>query len=102
MNVVFLSPHFPPTWYQFVVALRRAGATVLGIGDAPAEELRPELREALTEYYPGADLADYAALAGAVGGFTHRYGKVDRIDSLNEQGRMLRHHLERLLEERGG
>jgi hypothetical protein len=84
MNVVFLSPHFPPTWYQFVVALRRAGATVLGIGDAPAEELRPELREALTEYYRVADLADYDALVRAIGWFTHRYGKVDRIDSLNE------------------
>jgi hypothetical protein len=84
MNVVFLSPHFPPTWYQFVVALRRAGATVLGIGDAPAGELRPELHEALTEYYRVADLADYDALVRAIGWFTHRYSKVDRIDSLNE------------------
>ena len=27
MNVVFLSPHFPPNWYHFVVGLRSVGAT---------------------------------------------------------------------------
>jgi hypothetical protein len=84
MNVVFLSPHFPPNWYQFVVGLRAAGATALGIGDAPYEELRPELRASLTEYYRVGDMADYAELVRAMGWFTHRHGKLDRIDSLNE------------------
>ena len=51
MNVVFLSPHFPPNWYLFATALHEQGANVLGIADAPYEELRPELRDALTEYY---------------------------------------------------
>ena len=27
MNVVFLSPHFPPNWWRFVVGLREVGAT---------------------------------------------------------------------------
>lgn len=84
MNVVFLSPHFPPAWYQFVVALRRAGATVLGIGDAQDHDLRPELRDALTEYYRVGDIGNYDELVRAVGWFTHRYGRIDRIDSLNE------------------
>ena len=84
MNVVFLSPHFPPNWYQFVVALRQVGATVLGIGDAPHEELRPELRDALVEYYRVGDMADYAELVRAMGWFTHRHGKIDHLDSLNE------------------
>ena len=49
MNVVFLSPHFPPNWFRFVVGLRNAGATTLGIADQPWETLRPELREALDD-----------------------------------------------------
>ena len=35
MNVVLLSPNFPPSYYQFAVALRRAGANAFGIGDVP-------------------------------------------------------------------
>ncbi len=84
MNVVFLSPHFPPGLYLFCARLRELGATVLGIADAPWESLRPELREALTEYYRVPDLHDVDGLVRALGYFTHRYGKLDRIDSLNE------------------
>ena len=84
MNVVFLSPHFPPNWYHFVVALRRAGANVLGIADAPYQELRPELRDALTEYYQVGDMANEDEMVRAVGWLTHRHGRIDRLDSLNE------------------
>jgi hypothetical protein len=84
MNVVFLSPHFPPHLYLFCARLRELGATVLGIADAPWESLRPELRDALTEYYRVPDLHDGDALVRALGYLTHRYGKLDRIDSLNE------------------
>lgn len=84
MNVVFLSPHFPPPMYLYCARLRDAGATVLGLADAPYEQLRPELRAVLTEYYRVSDLHDIAELIRAVGFFTHRYGKVDRIESLNE------------------
>jgi hypothetical protein len=84
MNFVFLSPHFPPNFYRFCVELRRAGATVLGIADAPFDELRPELRDALHEYFRVGDMNDYGQLVRALGHFTHRHGKLDRIDSLNE------------------
>ncbi|NWG19391.1 MAG: ATP-grasp domain-containing protein [Chloroflexi bacterium] len=84
MNVVFLSPHFPPTHYLFCVHLRTLGATVLGIADEPYEQLRPELRAALTEYYRVSDLHHYDELLRAIGYFTHRHGKIQRIDSLNE------------------
>jgi ATP-grasp domain-containing protein len=84
MNVVFLSPHFPPGMYLYAQRLRQAGATVLGIADAAYEALRPELREVLTEYYRVPDMHDIDALIRAVGYFTGRYGKVDRIESLNE------------------
>ena len=84
MNVVFLSPHFPPHLWLFCARLRELGATVLGIADAPWEMLRPELRDVLAEYYRVPDLHDADALTRALGHLTHRHGKIDRIDSLNE------------------
>src|SRR5438445_10750138 len=84
MNVVFVSPHFPPNWYLFCVRLREAGANVLGIGDAPYHDLRPELQHALSEYYRVDDMHSYDQLVRALGYLTHRHGKLDRLDSLNE------------------
>ncbi|MFN2284860.1 MAG: acetyl-CoA carboxylase biotin carboxylase subunit family protein [Anaerolineae bacterium] len=84
MNVVLMSPNFPPSYYQFAVGLKRAGATVLAVGDAPYETLRPELRNALTEYYRVDSLHDYAQLLRACAFFTYRYGKLDRLESHNE------------------
>lgn len=84
MNVVFLSPHFPPNWFRFVVALRAAGATVLGIADVAREQLRPELSEALHDYYRVDDLHAHDQLVRALGWFIHRHGRIDRLDSLNE------------------
>lgn len=84
MNIVYLSPHFPPHYYQFCRQLKVAGANVLGIADTPYDQLPHEVRDALTEYYRVDDMHDYDALVRACGYFTHRYGKIDRLDSLNE------------------
>jgi biotin carboxylase len=84
MNVVYLSPHFPPHYHRFCRHLKQAGANVLGIGDAVYDHLDPEVRNALTEYYRVADLHNYDALLRACGHFTHTYGKIDRFESLNE------------------
>ncbi|HZH76530.1 MAG TPA: carboxylate--amine ligase, partial [Archangium sp.] len=84
MNVVFISPHFPPQFVHFVTALRDRGVNVLGIGDAPYDSLRHELREALSEYFFTPNLHDYDAVLRAVGYLTWRHGRIDRIDSLNE------------------
>jgi hypothetical protein len=84
MNIVFLSPHFPPNYYLFGVHLHRLGANVLGLADEPYEKLRGELKNALTEYYHVGDMHNYDELLRALGYFTHRYGKLDRIDSHNE------------------
>src|SRR3972149_9441195 len=84
MNFVYLSPHFPPNYYPFCVRLRNVGGNVLGLADAPYEALRPELRQAFTKYYRVNDMHDYGQLLRACGYFTHRYGKIDRIDSHSE------------------
>jgi ATP-grasp domain-containing protein len=84
MNVVFLSPHFPPNWYRFVIGLRQAGATTLGVADMNWENLRPELRDNLNDYYRVDNLANYEQLVRALGFFISRHGLVNRLDSLNE------------------
>jgi len=84
MNFVFLSPHFPPNYYQFCVNLRLLGVTVLGLADESYDSLVPELRDSLTEYYRVHDMHQYDDLLRALGYFTHQYGKIDRLDSLNE------------------
>jgi len=84
MNFVFLSPHFPPNYYRFAVALKNHGVNVLGLADEPYDALRPELKASLTEYFRVNNLHNYDELVRALGYFTHRYGKLDRLDSHNE------------------
>lgn len=84
MNIVFLSPHFPPNYHLFCVHLKELGANVLGLADEPYDLLNPRLRESLTEYYQVRDMHNYDELLRACGYFTHRFGKIDRIDSQNE------------------
>ncbi len=57
---------------------------MLGLADAYYDSLAPELRSCLTEYYRVSDMHNYDELLRALGYFTHRYGKLDRIDSQNE------------------
>ncbi len=84
MNVVMLSPHFPPNFFNFCAALRRAGANVFGMADAPYDELRPELRAALTEYYRINNPLDYDQILRGAAYLTYRHGKIDRLESHNE------------------
>ena len=84
MNVIFISPHFPQTYSHFCAGLRANGANVLGIADAPYEQLNDELRGALTDYYKVNNLEDYGEVYRAVAWFAHKYGKIDWIESNNE------------------
>ena len=84
MNFVFISPHFPATYSHFCAGLKANGVNVLGIADAPYEELNDELRNSLTEYYRVGSLEDYDQVYRAVAFFTHKYGRIDWIESNNE------------------
>ena len=83
-NIVILSPHFPPHYHRFWRQVQQAGGHALGIGDEPSDQLAEEVRSALTEYYRVPTMHDYDALVRACGYYTHRFGKIDRFDSLNE------------------
>ena len=83
-NFVFISPHFPEHYWRFCRALKDAGVRVLGIADTPWEHLLPQLRDALDDYYQVPSLEDGEAVLRAVGWFTHRWGKIDWLESNNE------------------
>ena len=57
---------------------------MLGIGDPQYDHLAIEVRDALTDYYRIDDMHNYDAVLRACGFFTHKYGKIDRFESLNE------------------
>ena len=84
MNFVFFSVHFPDFNTEFSLNLSQFGVRVLGIGDTDYDSLNDRLRSSLTDYYKVADLENYDEVLKAVGYFTHKYGKIDRFESLNE------------------
>ncbi len=84
MNFIFISPHFPHTYWQFCDRLRRNGVNVLGIGDTPYDSLEQPLKNALTEYYRVDSLENYEEVYRAVAFFAFRYGKPDWLESNNE------------------
>ena len=84
MNFVFISPHFPHTYWQFCDRLHKNGINVLGIGDAPYDGLEAPLKAALTEYYRVDSLEDYGQVYRAVAFFAWKYGKIDWVESMNE------------------
>ena len=84
MNFIFISPNFPHTYWQFCDRLKRNGVNVLGIGNAPYDELEEPLRKALTEYYKVNSLENYDEVFRAVGFFSFKYGRIDWLESNNE------------------
>lgn len=84
MNFVFISPHFPHTYWEFCQRLKQNGVTVLGIADAPYDTLSPQLKDALTEYYQVQNMEDYDQMYRAVAFFAFKYGRIDWIESNNE------------------
>jgi biotin carboxylase len=50
MNVVFLSPAYPPEMQQYTRGLAEVGATVLGVGDSHPEGMPPWLKHSLADY----------------------------------------------------
>lgn len=84
MNFIFISPHFPHTYWEFCNRLKQNGVTVLAIADAPYESISDELKAALTEYYRVNSLEDYDQVYRGVAYLAFKYGKIDWIESNNE------------------
>ena len=83
-NFIFISPNFPTNYWQFCRELKNNGLNVLGIGDQPYDELKPELKASLQEYYKVDSLEDYDQVYRAVAFFAFKYGPIDWLESNNE------------------
>lgn len=88
MNVLMISPGFPAEMPLFTRGLARVGATVLGLGDAPAAGFPAEARDSLSAYLQVASLWDEQATVDEVrrwvGGRT-----IDRVECQWEPGVVL-------------
>ncbi len=83
-NVVFISPNFPTNYWQFCRELKNNGMNVLGIGDAPYDELTDDLKNSLNEYYKVSSLENSEEVYRAVAFFIFKYGRIDWLESNNE------------------
>lgn len=83
-NFLFLSPNFPTNYWMFCRELKQNGLTVLGIGDQPYDELLPELKESLDEYYKVSSLENYDEVYRGVAFLIFKHGPIDWLESNNE------------------
>ena len=83
MNIVFVEPAFPPTQRHFVRALADVGASVIGVGERPAEHLDDELKGWMTHYHQVSTVVDAGVLTDAVRWVQDKVW-VDRLESTIE------------------
>ena len=83
-NFIFISPNFPTNYWMFCRELKNNGLNVLGIGEQPYDELLPELKESLNEYYKVDSLENYDSVYRAVAFFIFKHGRIDWLESNNE------------------
>ncbi len=100
MNVLLLSPGYPAEMPEFARGLAEVGATVIGVGDQPAEALPERTRRALAAYVRVRSLFDEARcveeLRAELGG-----RRIDRVESLWEPLMLLAARLREALGARG-
>lgn len=83
-NVIFISPNFPTNYWMFCRELKNNGMNVLGIGDQPYDDLIPELKDSLNEYYKVDSLENYEDVYRAVAFLIFKHGRIDWLESNNE------------------
>jgi carbamoylphosphate synthase large subunit len=83
MNVIFVEPFFPANQREFARALAEAGATVIGIGEYPAEAFDDQLKGWLQHYERVSSVTDVGAMTQAVRWVQGKLW-VDRIEATIE------------------
>ena len=81
MNVIYISPHYPPHYQQFAESLARHNVRVLGITDQTEEQLPEGLRNALTGHYRVDQLENIDQILAAARFFEENFGKIDCVES---------------------
>ncbi len=83
MNVLMISPGFPPEMQYFTRGLAAVGARVVGLGDQPEDQLSGVAREALTAYLHVRSFQDEPAIVDQVARFAERVA-IHRVECLWE------------------
>ena len=83
MNVLMLSPGYPPEMPQFARGLASVGARVIGLGDQPEGALPQAAREALSAYVQGPGWHDEDAVIAEVERLARRM-RITQVESLWE------------------
>ncbi|MGM0600438.1 MAG: ATP-grasp domain-containing protein [Candidatus Rifleibacteriota bacterium] len=81
MNLVYLSPHYPAHFSQFVESLAKYGVKVLGISDLPDEALGGNLRSCLAGHYKVSHIENRDEVIRACYFFRDNHGSIDRVES---------------------
>ncbi len=80
MNVVFLSPGYPPEMNHYTRGLAEVGANVFGVGDSHPGGLSPEVKGALADYLQVPRIMDERDVTERVAAWL-RGRSVDRIEA---------------------
>jgi formate-dependent phosphoribosylglycinamide formyltransferase (GAR transformylase) len=83
MNVVYVEPAFPPTQRHFVRALAEVGATVIGVGERPGDQLDDELKGWMAHYHQVPTVVDPGVLTDTVRWIQDKVW-VDRLEATIE------------------
>jgi biotin carboxylase len=83
MNVLMISPGYPAEMAFFTRGLGQAGASVIGLGDQPADALPGPARDALAHYVQVGSLAAGDAVAATVRELA-RQVRIDQVECLWE------------------
>lgn len=80
MRVVFIAPAYPPEQANFTRGLAEVGATVIGVGDGPKDNLPNAVKHALAAYVRVPHLFDEVKAAHTIANAVSRFG-IDRVES---------------------
>lgn len=83
-NVLLISADFPVSYYQFAKAFKNNGCNVFVIGSTSYDNLHPELKNNMTEYYLESQMENLDRMYNAVSYFINKYGPIDFLESNNE------------------
>ena len=50
-KLIYISPHYPHNFANFVIQARQVGITVLGITDCEYDSLAPDIKDSLSGHY---------------------------------------------------
>ena len=81
MNILYLSPHFPPNFYLFPSKLVQRGGRVLGITDQHISQLRPDLQMSLWNHKQVSSLHASDEVLQAVDELVQSNGAIHRVES---------------------